>query len=505
MKNIIYVLIILCLYSCLEDEGNYIYTENEKISISNVEEAYIKLFQEERLVINPDIVSTKNSSEYEYAWVIEQSYYFRDTISTGKDIDVLVEWKPGDYTITYSAKNLSTGYTAYINTTLTVSTKYSRGWFVLKNEGDVADVDLYNDNLEFYKDIIYLVNGVHLKGQAHALVFDSGYSNFDPISNKYIKENVFLLMTNKDLGVIRGADARLIRDFDNFFFELPEGRRSMMFYRRYDALAFINDGLVHTLSTSSSNNGRVSIPKKLNGGTDYYLSQYGYCDYFNGIMVFDSLSSTFYKVINGVPNLINVNDKSGTEMSCINNGKKLVYLGNNKLYFGSTAYAVMHDKEDPSLRMVSRINVSSLGSDKISISNDTLSQDDEAYDAGIYTISSSEEILYFTSEGGLWSRNVAEKGVPNKLQFDIPDDEEATFIKCIKYKETGVLDYNYLVLGTQKGDKYKIRFFTKTTAGNIDPVPDFTLPEGDEFATGRAGDVIYNSPRVNIFSYIKTF
>ncbi len=505
MKNIIYVLIILFLYSCFEDEGNYTYTENEKISISNIEETYLKLFQNERLIINPEVESNKSSEGYEYAWVIEQSYYFRDTISTEKVLDSLVTWKPGDYTMTFSAKNLSTGYTQYVNTQLTVGTPYSRGWYVLKNEGDVADVDLYNDSLSLYKNIVYQVNGVHLKGQANVMSFYTSYYNFDPVQNRYLKEKVLFLMTDTDLGVIRSSDAGLVRDFDNFFFEIPEGRRPMMMYSHYNTWAFINDGILYSFSTNSYNNGRVGAPKKLNGGLNYYLSKYGYCDYMNGTLVFDSIGSTFYKATDYVANLIDVSDDTETEMSCINNGKELVYLGNNKKNFGSTAYAVMYDKEEPSLRMLSRVNVSSLGSGKLSITNDTLSQDDEAYNGEMFTISSTEEVLYFVSEGGLWSRNVGAKGNINKLQFDIPDGEEATFLRCIKYKETGVLDYNYLVLGTQIGDKYKIRFFTKTTAGNIDPVPDFTLPAGSELGDGRVGDIIYNSPKVNMFSYINTF
>ena len=202
-------------------------------------------------------------------------------------------------------------------------------------------------------------------------------------------------------------------------------------------------------------------------------------------------------------NLLEVKDGPDTEMTCSRNNKRLLYMGNKDLYMGKTAYAVMEDLDRPDIRMISRLDLSNR-SDYISISNDTILPTEKAFKAEMFTLSQTEEVLYFVAEGKLWARHIAGKHGQEKEQFTIPSGETVSFLKYLKYKEENI-DYNYVVLGTQLGTQYKIRFFAKLSGGNIDPHPEVILPREGESASGHAGDVLYVSPKMYDNSYIHTF
>ena len=182
---------------------------------------------------------------------------------------------------------------------------------------------------------------------------------------------------------------------------------------------FLNDGKVYSIFNMSDNSGKFGLPANLNGGYDYWLSKQAYCDYFNDLLVFDELSSSFYITSYYINSLLEVKDGPDTEMTCSRNNKRLLYMGNKDLYMGKTAYAVMEDLDRPDIRMISRLDLSNR-SDYISISNDTILPTEKAFKAEMFTLSQTEEVLYFVAEGKLWARHIAGKHGQEKEQFTIP-------------------------------------------------------------------------------------
>ena len=102
-------------------------------------------------------------------------------------------------------------------------------------------------------------------------------------------------------------------------------------------------------------------------------------------------------------------------------------MGNKDLYMGKDSLnAVMEDLDRPDIRMISRLDLSNR-SDYISISNDTICPTEKAFKAEMFTLSQTEEVLYFVAEGKLWARHIAGKHGQEKEQFTIPSGE-ARFI-----------------------------------------------------------------------------
>ena len=90
-KTLILFLSVMCLSSCVEDEGNYNYTELNKLTIEGLEESYNVLHNIDTIKIQPIITSTilgENLDNYEYQWHIHEGIgeHKHTVISKEKDL-----------------------------------------------------------------------------------------------------------------------------------------------------------------------------------------------------------------------------------------------------------------------------------------------------------------------------------------------------------------------------------------------------------------------------------
>lgn len=87
-----------------------------------------------------------------------------DTIGRTKDLNYYVREDAKDWVLVFMVRNKKTGYTQYKNSTLTVNTQFTRGWYVLKDDGTQSDLDLFLTPAsakaeEKVEDVFSLVNG----------------------------------------------------------------------------------------------------------------------------------------------------------------------------------------------------------------------------------------------------------------------------------------------------------------------------------------------------------
>jgi hypothetical protein len=116
-------------------------------------------------------------------------------------------------------------------------------------------------------------------------------------------------------------------------------------------------------------------------------------------------------------------------------------------------------------------------------------------------IVADENILYFSTGGEVWSRNLSNGA--EQLQFTVPAGEKITFIRHRKYSGSTTAEqpfyYNYMLIGTTANGNYKVRAFQKTS-GNLAASPAFTM-EGK----GSVGDVIYIAPPMSNTTYPNSY
>lgn len=499
--KIMILLFVIVFTSCFKDKGNYTYGELEEIKIEGIQDEYTVIYMRDHLQISPEVITSDPDADLEYKWSMQNE---EGIISNELLLDTFVNWTPDSYRLILGVTNKRTGYTVYETTDVAVNTEFSIGWYVLKDNGETTDIDLYTET-EKIPNVIQMVNGSSMQGIGKKFCFYRGHDVFDPESNTYSGKNVLFALTDRDVNGIDAMTAYRWRRFEDLFFEPLEKQAPNVMIAGWLEAYMINDGKIYTLGMSSATNGKFGAVRHVDGDYDkYYLSQYVYCDGLKmNMLVYDTVGCSFYTASDRQDYLSIPTNETGSEMIGQNTNKRLLYMGTKVEYMGTHAYAVMQDKSDPELKMISRIKINGGSTiDGISFSNDTLPENSAAYHAEWYAMSYSEEVMYFVSNGGIYSKTVSGKKGAETLEYTIPGGEQVTFLRSLNVRG-GDIRYNYLMLGTEVNGSYKVRCFGKTTAGHLNPVPEVELPRENETSEGRASDVIFIHP--SITTYIQAY
>lgn len=137
------IIAISALCSCVEDEGNYSYTELNKVQVDSIREEYQVLAYLDTLRISPEISGSVNGEEldnYEYQWYLCQSTAHEHiVISTEKDLEWEADVYPGTHTLYFVVKDKETGFETIMNTKVKASSPFTRGFLLF---GDRSGSDL---------------------------------------------------------------------------------------------------------------------------------------------------------------------------------------------------------------------------------------------------------------------------------------------------------------------------------------------------------------------------
>ena len=138
-KAFIILLASLGFVSCVEDEGNYTYTELNQITIEGLESSYNVLDKVDTIKIYPTIKGSllgDDLSNYEYQWHIHEGVteHKHTIIGTEKDLEYKVDLGVGSYTLYFTVKDKSTGLEASAYSTIKTSTAISKGFLLLGDD-----------------------------------------------------------------------------------------------------------------------------------------------------------------------------------------------------------------------------------------------------------------------------------------------------------------------------------------------------------------------------------
>lgn len=498
---------ILLISSCYKDHGNYLYNAPEEITVSGIEGTYDKVSLVDKLTIDPTVTSTDPGAKFSYWWgiyetAVQGSAPKVDTIGRAKALDYLVTQPAKGWVLVFGAKNENTGVSKIVTAGVNVITQFTRGWYVMKADGGKTDVDLFitpsgiapGSKME---NVFSLVNNRKLDGEASLFGFYSNYKS--DVTGKLGNTRALFILSGKDASVVDINSFREIHSIDGLFYETPAVKLPGSISEGAQANYFVNDGRLHSIYSMAANAGLFGgVQLRDDNNTPYRLSRY-FLTYYNGNpFFFDELSASFVSATGTGTVLSPVTDAEGTQMPANGNNKELLFMG-VKSTSPYTGVALLRDKTDPSIKILSTITPSNYA---LKIENDTLEATDNLYQAERFAlIVADENILYFSKGSEVWSRNLSNGA--EQLQFTAPAGEAVTFIRHRKYSGS-VTDelpfyYNYMLIGTTSAGKYKVRVFSKTS-GNLAANPDFTM-EG----SGSVGDVIYIAPRINNYTYPNSY
>ncbi|WP_316817131.1 PKD-like family lipoprotein [Pedobacter nyackensis] len=503
---IIFLLVGLFMSSCKKDLGNYDYKELEEITITGIETTYAKLTDVDRITLDPTVTSSVEAAEFEYLWGIYETNVtgrvpVMDTIAKTKALDYPVKLVAKEWVLVFRATNKKTGYSKYVKSRINVGTEYTRGWYVAKDDGIQADMDLFLTPQTIVperlrENVFSSVNGKKLEGKAKLISFYHDYKS--AVSGTMGNTRSIFLTTERDLSVVDVNTMKEIHDFNGLFYGAPQTKAPDFVANGSQSLYLANEGQLRGIGTMSGNTGVFGERQLINSyDTPYRLSRFFMAYTLGSTVFFDEISSSFISSSGSGNVMTALVDAKETQMPAANTNKIMLFMGARSMS-PFVGYAVLQDKTDPTKKTITKITRTST---TIDLQNEAIKVTDKIYNAERYALNDTDEsIIYFTVGNEVWSRNLSNGH--ELLQFTAAAGEEITFLRHRKY--TGLnaeapYTYNYVMVGTTSGGKYKVRMFAKTS-GNLASDPAFVL-EGN----GIPRDVMYMAPLVGGFTYLTTY
>ena len=503
---ITFSILVLLFVSCFKDESNYDYADPEKITVTGINGSYDRITMVDSINITPVVSSTDASAKFQYYWGIYETSVQGaipkvDTICKTQNLKYFVKQPAKAWVLVFGAKNTNTGFTQIITSTLNVITQFTRGWYVLKDDGTKSDIDLFLTPASItpaskMENVYSLVNnGKKLDGKAKGMNFESSYKSM--VTGVLGNTRAMFVFSTKDASIINTNTVQEIRDFNGSFYAPPSVKAPNGMFVGSAADYFVNNGLIHSIYAMSANTGVFgNYQMKDAANSPYKVSDYYYTYFVSDPILFDETSSSFVSA-GGAGSILNsVTDAAGTAMPANKNNKTLLYMG---MKASGSAVALLKDKTNANLKILAQITPTVSA---FKMTCDTLLATSKLFNATIVTCNYTDEgMIYFVSGGNqVWSRNLVNKG--EQLQYTAPAGETVVFIRHKKYTESAntAYSYNFVMVGTTDGTNYNVRMFTKT-AGNLATTPVVTL-------TGKGsnvGDVFYLSPSVSYTTYQNSY
>lgn len=140
----IYLLGVLTLSSCVEDEGNNTMNAINEARIEGIEGQYYKVTNLETLEIPVKVTGTLSgdkSDQFTYEWflcnnALNESYHRHQTISREKDLSFPVNVVPGEYRLFFRVKDKDSKMVFEKRSALNVLSPYVRGFYVFGDKDD---------------------------------------------------------------------------------------------------------------------------------------------------------------------------------------------------------------------------------------------------------------------------------------------------------------------------------------------------------------------------------
>ena len=476
MRKFIYKILALALtfsmFSCYHDDSTSAGDAIGEIAVSGIENSYaVTSFVGEVLSIKPEVSS---SEDLTYTWLLldgktgtttEDGDTIQPTvISKDKDLDYEVKLGAGTYKLRFMAQAKS-GYTVYKQTTLSVRTTFSRGFYILKETVDGnTDIDLMTFEGKVGNDILTLMEGAPMAGKPYALCPLYNTSYIDTESDKMTYDNAVCITTeNGGLRISRTSDLKKIFDRSNVMYEEMDGNEHpyTFFATTFYNCMSTDHGLYQTYPGGGffgESSGQYGLPTSECGGSKYLFSSSA--DFGNGALWDETNHSllAFDYNLSAAP-LIYM-DNTGEEITQNLTDFECLHCGFCNL--GShTGLFVLRDKATSKRYLY---QVSSSFSGCYLRSRIPLSSSSHMGNASYYaTNGTTASYIYCVDGGKIYAVNFTDEDLPEiELKPEgIGEGETVYFIanQLLRISSASEQNFDYLVLATQKGDGYKLYFY----------------------------------------------
>lgn len=488
LNLLLFACVISVVVSCYEDNGNYTYGEINNIEISGLKDAYREYLDTE-FNIPITVTSKDKTAEFDYHWIIYPRGTGKlDTIATTKDLKYFVKKPQAIYTLTLSVTEKKTNVKYFFHSEVTIITKYSEGWYVLKDDGTTTDLDLFkldDDKIDKLENIL----PVKLQGKANTLTANKEYNYVNSEGVLMSRKKTFFIQAEQDLKVYLIEDMSFARSYKDLFPLEPTSAtpKQFTFSSNLSAYAFVDENGVYK-GQPNNKLGYFSFPMTIDKG--YKMSKHVMRNM--QIMVFyDELNCRFLSCPYNGDVLKAFEDKTTTGIPETTNNMNSTCLNMTTMMgiIVDKGMAVMENR-DTKKRTVYEFNGNNYGNYKNPIIKVTpIPSNLKMNSLSLFCLNRNSKFIYYAEGNRLGRYNIDGQVEENDILV-LDATEEINFLKHTFCNNTKV---DKLAIGTVKNGSYKVYLYD-LFIGN--PTGNPTVLEG----TGRVADVLWVSPKSDFLS-----
>lgn len=514
MRNIlkfqVIFLLLLGMVACYDNDENYEYKPKTELSVvlNGLKESYTSL--EDTLYCTPDIMVSDPEHELEYEWSIFLAYD-KDkapdvvpviVIGDEKELRYPITEKPNSYTVMLTVMNKSTEQEVCVYKDIRVVNELSEGFYVMKEvEGD-SDLDLHFLDGRKLENLLYRKNGERLAGVPNSCSVLLKYSYIDSLTAAFVPTTALALATKKDFHIVDVADLGTIYSHENMFYGDSPGEEESLFacFHCYGTSYFSDKGTYfcyYDLIWGDGGSGKFPVATSIKGGCKPNIN---ICSDGSNAFFFDELNGRFlcidangelydYPDQNGVPvngishSLLFFGNVDGNQVAILRDAgdAEKLWLYELELVVADPWWGGTMANPDNPITKISEISSEKLKKAELFCTNET-----------------SARIIYFVVEGQVYAYDIDNKTETRLNLEGLDAGEEISFIRHRYWSGAPDSKENFdcLVVGTQKGNDYKICMYDLTggmTTGSVSRL--FT-------GNGRAVGLQFVTPAFDVFSAV---
>lgn len=279
---------VLGMAACFEDDSTLGTIEVGNIEIGDLRDTSIVSYNGNILRVEPLVTAGYSEDEMNYAWYIHggefdddgdvEGGYRTNCISNEKVLNYEVNLPSGVYTLTFEAM-ASNGYAKTTRMSLTVSTPFSQGFYLLKETADGnTEVDLLTqDGLR--SDLLTEMLGAPLEGapRGMSVIYASGYINED---NQQLESgNVLHVSSESDYRGFRTEDMGEAFNLSNLGYSPFEaGEVPLNMTENIGSIYMATSQGIYTTSTAymSATSSKFGMPLYEGGSRHFFSMAMGY-------------------------------------------------------------------------------------------------------------------------------------------------------------------------------------------------------------------------------------
>ena len=494
----LFIVISCLIQGCYNDKGNYDYRSPEECApaiVSELKESY-EATSLQQFVLEPDV---ENDGEHmEYLWYIfptTNANLPNDTIGHERKLDYFVTAQSGNYRLVFKATDTRTGTSAYQESTLTIASAFSSGYYILKYENGHSDIDFVDKNGVLNANLLKQLHGEDMPGKPIRQIYTMNrycFTETDATGNttSYTWQPAYIVCTDEDMKIFHGDDLHLIKTWETAFMETPAIKKPQgVWGSGSGGFMMMNNGSLHALQGYLYSDGcfghafqtsQYSIPPTLAVGGSSYLA-------------FDENQGTFIGFQNANGTVITNTYAAGLPNVT---GYDLVWMGSQP--YSSTpsyTYSIIKNRTDDSWMLIEQYTTYMSMVGHYFTNHYTIPSDFGICNGKVFAAQGGNggAVIYYSTGDNLVHYYNPKNQTERTAVVTLPDGEQIVQLKHI-YFAVPTSPINLFLVLARAGEKWKV--YTYQLEGST---PDIIqTPVSTYSGQGLPGHLIYRDPNLRM-------